>query len=152
MNDIEHFRDDIKKFSHDETAVIDHLYSVLSATETILEGALDEMKKRLKEKPQESGMKYVRKSNIIEAIQWTGKNLKEVIDLIGLHPSAKKWTWKEYEKVVQTDGLKIFREFGYSEFVSIGDWITKNSIGIVYSYGDDYFKETYQSIEEKKSE
>jgi DMSO/TMAO reductase YedYZ molybdopterin-dependent catalytic subunit len=92
-------------------------------------------------------MKYVRKSNIIEAIQWTGKNLKEVIDLIGLHQSAKKWTWEEYEEVVKTDGLKIFREFGYSEFVSIGDWITKNSIGIVYSYGDDYFKETYQSTQ-----
>lgn len=34
--------------------------------------------------------KYRKKPVVIEAVQWTGDNLKEIIDLIGLHPSASK--------------------------------------------------------------
>ena len=59
------------------------------------------------------------------AIQWTGKNLREVIDLIGLNPSANKWTWEEYEQVVAEKGLKIFTPDG-SVMASIGDWIIWN--------------------------
>jgi hypothetical protein len=66
MSDIKHFSDDMKKFSQDEKVVIDHLYSVLSATETILQGALDEMKKRLKEKSPESGWISVKDNPLID--------------------------------------------------------------------------------------
>ena len=59
------------------------------------------------------------------AIQWTGNNLREVIDLIGLNPSANKWTWEEYEQVVNKDGLKIFTPTG-SIMANIGDWIVWN--------------------------
>ena len=36
----------------------------------------------------------------IEAVRWTGDNLREVINFTGLHPSAEKWTWEEYETVI----------------------------------------------------
>jgi len=42
-----------------------------------------------------------------KCIKWTGHNLREVIDAIGLHPSASKWTWEEYEAVVKKEGLKV---------------------------------------------
>lgn len=44
----------------------------------------------------------------VEAIQWTGDNLWDVIDFTGLHASANKWTWDEYKDVVRREGLKIF--------------------------------------------
>lgn len=52
--------------------------------------------------------KYRKKPVVIEAVQWTGDNLRDIIDFTGLHESAKKWTWEEYEKVVALQGLKIF--------------------------------------------
>ena len=52
--------------------------------------------------------KFRKKPVEIEAIQWNGENLKEVIDFAGRHPSAEKWTWEEYENVVKSEGLKIF--------------------------------------------
>lgn len=51
--------------------------------------------------------RYRKKPVVIEAILWCGTNLKEVIDFTGLHPSANKWTWEEYEAVVKKDGFKI---------------------------------------------
>ena len=59
------------------------------------------------------------------AIQWTGKNLREVIDLVDLNPSANKWTWEEYAQVVAEKGLKIFTPDG-PVMAEIGDWIIQN--------------------------
>ena len=53
-------------------------------------------------------MKFRKKPVVIEAVKWTGENLRDVIRFTGLHPSANKWTWEEYEDVVSKDGLKIF--------------------------------------------
>ena len=65
------------------------------------------------------------------AIKWTGKNLREVIDLTGWNESASsKWTWAEYEQVVEEKGLKIFTPSG-SVMADIGDWIIYN--------GKDYY-------------
>lgn len=61
------------------------------------------------------------------SVIWNGNNLREVIDLIGLHPSANKWSWEEYEAVVREKGLKVFTEDG-SHMVAIGSRIIR-SIG-----------------------
>jgi len=34
--------------------------------------------------------KYRKKPVVIEAVQWTGDNLRDIIDFTGLHESAKK--------------------------------------------------------------
>lgn len=52
--------------------------------------------------------KFRKKPVVIEAIQWTGDNLEDIIKFTGLHHSALKWTWEEYQKVVRQEGLKIF--------------------------------------------
>lgn len=92
-------------------------------------------------------MKYRKKPVIIEAVQWTGNNLKEIIDFTGLHPSALKWTWEEYEKVVVKDGLKIFTLEGKMN-ADINDWIIKGIKGEVYPCKPDIFEQTYELLED----
>ena len=64
----------------------------------------------------------------LKYVKWDGTNLREVIDLIGLHPSAKKWTWEEYEQVVKNEGLKVFTR-GIQIMAQIGDTIVKHRKG-----------------------
>jgi len=92
-------------------------------------------------------MKYRKKPIVIDAIQWDGNNLKEVIDLIGLHESAKKWTWKEYEKKVAEQGLKIFTLEG-TMMASIGDYIIKGINGEFYPCKPDIFEASYEEVKE----
>jgi hypothetical protein len=89
---------------------------------------------------------YRKKPVVIEAIQWTGENLREIIDFTGLHPSALKWAWEEYEEVVRTKGLKIFtREDPLT--ASIGDWIIRGIKGEFYPCKPDIFAATYEPPE-----
>jgi hypothetical protein len=85
-----------------------------------------------------------KKPVVIEAVQWTGGNLREVIDFVGLHPSAQKWTWEEYEQVVQSEGLKIFTLEG-SMMATIGDFIIKGVQGEPYPCKPDIFAKTYEA-------
>jgi len=87
--------------------------------------------------------RYRKKPVVIEAIQWTGDNLAEIIQFIGLHESALKWTWAEYESVVAREGLKIFTLEG-SHLASIGDFIIKGIQGEAYPCKPDIFAATYE--------
>ena len=62
-------------------------------------------------------------------IQWTGSNLKEVIDFTGKSPRFGEWfnSWEEYENYVHThnDILKLFCEDGSHYEVPVGAWIVK---------------------------
>jgi hypothetical protein len=91
-------------------------------------------------------MRFRKKPVVIEAVKWTGENLREVIDFTGLHHSANKWTWEEYAEVVRKDGLKIFTMEG-SLMASIGDWIIKGVKGEFYPCKPDIFEATYESAE-----
>lgn len=85
---------------------------------------------------------FTKKPVTIEAVQWTGSNLRDVIALTGLHPSAKRWTWGEYENVVKTEGLKIFTLEGVMS-ASVGDYIIKGVQGECYPCKPDIFTATY---------
>lgn len=66
-------------------------------------------------------------------IQWTGNNLKEVIDFTGKSPKFGKRfkSWEEYENYVHThnDILKLFCEDGSYYEVPVGAWIVKTPDG-----------------------
>lgn len=94
-------------------------------------------------------MKFRKKPVVIEAVQWTGSNLKEIISFTGIHESAKKWSWREYEKVVTEQGLKIFTLEGTMK-AGVGDWIIKGVKGEFYPCKDDIFETTYEKIEEEQ--
>jgi len=91
--------------------------------------------------------KYTKKPVTIEAIEWNGENLKEVIEFTGLHESAYKWTWEEYEDVVKNEGLKIFTLEG-TMMASVGDYIIKGVKGEFYPCKPDIFIATYDAVEE----
>ena len=91
-------------------------------------------------------MKYRKKPVVIEAIQWVGNNLREVIDFTGLHKSAARWTWDEYRQVVQEEGLKIFTLSGAVR-PEVGDWIVKGVAGEFYPCKPGIFDMTYEEVE-----
>lgn len=66
-------------------------------------------------------------------IQWTGNNLKEVIDFTGKSQRFGEWfkSWEEYENYVHThnDVLKLFCEDGSHYEVPVGAWIVKTPDG-----------------------
>jgi len=94
-------------------------------------------------------IKKYRKPVMIKALQWTGDNLKEVISFTGLHPSARKWTWSEFEEVVRKDGLKIFTPEGAKK-AAIGDYIVKVEDGF-YLCKPSVFKKLISCNEQKFS-
>lgn len=88
--------------------------------------------------------RWRKKPVVIEAIRWSGTNLKEVIDFTSLHPSADRWTWEEYEAVVREKGLKIFSLEGSNFIVTVGDYIIKGVKGEFYACKPDIFLMTYE--------
>ena len=86
---------------------------------------------------------YRKKPVVIQAIRWSGTNLREVIDFTGRHPSGAHWTWEEYEAVVAEKGLKIFSLEGSNFIVTKGDYIIKGVKGEFYACKPDIFWMTY---------
>ena len=74
-----------------------------------------------------------RKEQRPEMIQWTGKNLKEVIDFTGKSPRFDEWfkSWEEYENYVHSHNniFKLFCEDGSHYEVPVGSWIVKTPDG-----------------------
>ena len=87
--------------------------------------------------------KFRKKPVVIEAIQWTGSNLLQVIQHTGLNVSASHFKWDEYEDLVSKDGLKIFTLEGKMN-ADIGEWIIKCEKGECYPCKPDIFELTYE--------
>lgn len=87
--------------------------------------------------------KFRKKPVVIEAIQWTGSNLLQVIQHTGLNVSANHFKWNEYEDLVSREGLKIFTLEGKMT-AEIGDWIIKGVKGECYPCKPDIFELTYE--------
>jgi hypothetical protein len=94
----------------------------------------------------EKPMRFRKKPVVIEAIRWTGENLADVIAFTGLHHSADKWSWSEYEAVVREKGLKIFTLEG-QHMATVGDMIIKGVHGECYPCKPDIFDKTYEAAE-----
>ena len=91
--------------------------------------------------------KYIKKPVAIDAIEWTGENLLEVIRFTGQHASAMDIKWDDYVDLVKTKGLKIFTLEG-SYMATIGDMIIKGIKGEHYPCKPDIFKLTYYTEQE----
>ena len=91
-------------------------------------------------------MKFRKKPVMIDAVEWTGENLLQVIRFTGQHASAMSYKWEDYEDLVQRDGLKISTLEGTMK-ASIGDWIIKGVEGEYYPIKADIFQKTYEAAE-----
>ena len=93
-------------------------------------------------------MKYRKKPVEINAVQWTGKNLFEVITFTDGKPDLTTMKaldgWEGYSNVVAEEGLKIHTLEGVMN-ASIGDYIIKGVQGEFYPCKPDIFKQTYDA-------
>ena len=92
---------------------------------------------------------------VIQAVQWTGENLREVIcftdgppDARSTHASIK---WEEYCDLVKSDGLKIYTLEGKMS-ADVGDWIIKGVKGEHYPCKPDVFELTYEPARAQASQ
>jgi hypothetical protein len=88
---------------------------------------------------------YRKKPVVIEAIQWTGNNLRDVISFTGLHQSAAGMKWEDYADLVAREGLKIFTMEGPLN-AKTGDFIIKGIAGEFYPCDDRIFEATYEPV------
>lgn len=79
-------------------------------------------------------MKFRKKPVVIEAVQWLGNNLPELIAFIGERPPT------------DASGLFINTLEGQM-FASPGDWIIKGVAGEFYPCKPDIFQQTYEQVE-----
>ena len=100
-------------------------------------------------------MKFRKKPVVIDAIQWLGDNLFDVItftdgtpNIRGMHAGEK---WDDYCRLVDTDGLKIFTLEGKMN-ASVGDWIIKGVHGEFYPCKPDIFAVTYEKVAEGEAD
>lgn len=84
---------------------------------------------------------------VIQAVQWTGENLREVICFTDGPPDARSthasMKWEEYCDLVKSDGLKIYTLEGKMS-ADVGDWIIKGVKGEHYPCKPDVFELTYE--------
>ena len=94
-------------------------------------------------------MKYKKKPVIIEAIQWTGENLKEVLDFTGKADNFEKYfkSFEQYPDFVRSDGntFKIFTLEGVM-LASVGDFIIRGIHGEHYPCKPEIFEMTYEKV------
>lgn len=94
-------------------------------------------------------MKYKKKPVEIEAIQWTGDNLKQVLEFTGKHPRFDEWfsSFEEYRTHVHNDRhvFKIITLEGTMEAYP-GDYIIKGVKGEFYPCKPEIFLMTYERV------
>lgn len=92
--------------------------------------------------------RYTKRPITIDAIRWTGKNLREVIAFTDGPPDTRTshagMAWDTYVDLVERDGLKIFTLEGKMS-AAIGDWIIKGVQGEHYPCKPDIFEATYSA-------
>ena len=96
-------------------------------------------------------MWFTKKPVTIQAIQWTGENLREVITFTDGPPDTRShhagMAWDAYRDLVARDGLKIYTLEG-KMLASPGDWIIRGVKGEMYPCKDEIFRLTYEPVGE----
>lgn len=87
-------------------------------------------------------MKFRKKPVVIEAIQYTGDNLGEVLQFISAHSDSKRKYWAG-------DGGELCIETLEGTMrASFDDWVIIGITGEVYPCKPDIFEATYEPVEE----
>lgn len=101
--------------------------------------------------------KFRKKPVVVEAMQLTLRNIKEVYELVykekvNLKDSRSSDRWDDFCKTVEINGLTIptledGKDKRAKHVASIGDWIIKGISGEFYPCKPDIFEKTYESVE-----
>lgn len=86
--------------------------------------------------------KYRKKPVVIEAVEWTGKNVDEMYRF--MQPSLRELNvqWMEPVKIMTLEGVMEG---------NIGDFIIKGVQGEFYPCKPDIFEQTYEKVEAEQS-
>lgn len=86
---------------------------------------------------------------VIDAIQWTGNNLEEMLEFTGKHPKFDQWfeSFEQYAEHVASENytFKIFTLEG-TMTASRGDWIIRGVKGEHYPCKPEIFASTYEQV------
>ena len=97
---------------------------------------------------------FTKKPVTIAALQWTGKNLREVITFTDGPPDTRTthagMAWEAYADLVARDGLKIYTLEG-KMLANPGDWIIRGVKGEMYPCKDEIFRLTYEPVVARES-
>lgn len=89
-------------------------------------------------------MKYRKKPVEIEAVQWTGENVDEVLSFGCTGP---QWAWgADYQIDRESKVVEIVTLEGTMK-ASVGDWIVRGVAGEFYPCKPDIFSATYEPAE-----
>lgn len=93
-------------------------------------------------------MKYRKKPVVIEAVQWTGQNHREMYDFLEGKPDSYieafgKNFYINHDKV---KGGLIIKTLEGEHIASIGDYIIKGVNGEFYPCKPDIFEKTYEKV------
>lgn len=99
--------------------------------------------------------RFTKKPVTIDAIKWTGSNLREVIAFTDGPPDTRSihagMAWEAYVDLVARDGLKIYTLEG-KMLANIGDWIIRGIKGEYYPCKPDIFEATYTSAPQAQAD
>ena len=91
--------------------------------------------------------RYRKKPVVIDAIKWTGDNLRAVICFTDGPPDTRSshagMMWETYEDLVHREGLKIYTLEGTMN-ADVGDYIIRGVKGEFYPCKPDIFAATYE--------
>ena len=90
-------------------------------------------------------MKYRKKPVVIDAVQWTGANLDEVMLFCAGDATYELMSKGNSELVIST--LEDGENFEAKHVASRGDWIIKGVQGEFYPCKHDIFAETYEAAQ-----
>jgi hypothetical protein len=94
--------------------------------------------------------KFKKKTEIVDAVQWTGKNLFKVYIFVygkdQLADLISNEKWEEYQNNVKHNGFVIKTAQDDNVIVPKGDMILKDELDNYESYKADVFREDYDRI------
>ena len=95
-------------------------------------------------------MKYRKKPVIIDAVQWTGKNRREMFDFL-TQDTFKNETMEISDKHFyidrHNDGGLVIKTLEGEHLATIGDYIIRGVQGEYYPCKEDIFLQTYEKVE-----
>ena len=90
-----------------------------------------------------------KKPVVIQAVQWTGDNLQEILEFVGRHPDFDNWFQDnaEYADFVRNDGNRFkIKTLEGTMYADAGDWVIRGVKGEFYPCKPDVFAETYEVV------
>lgn len=97
-------------------------------------------------------MKYRKKPVVIDAIQWSGENHREMFDFLTNYENTTKYMQTSGENFYidhnKVQGGLIIKTLEGEHIANIGDYIIKGVKGEFYPCKPDIFEQTYEMVVE----